>query len=186
MDDNELIESTLAGDTAAFGCLVQKYQNRLYNSVYQMVGSEEDARDIVQDAFVQAFIKLEGFQRASTFYTWLFRIAYNAMVSRRRRERPLVSLDTLHNATGEEPLDGSAAPEHHLEQQETVALVRQALAALSEEHRAILVLREIDGCDYETIGKLLDLPVGTVRSRLHRARMQLRELLKLAAYQGGG
>lgn len=186
MDDNELIKSTLAGDTAAFGCLVQKYQNRLYNSVYQMVGSEEDARDIVQDAFVQAFLKLEGFQRASTFYTWLFRIAYNAMVSRHRRERPHVSLDTLRDTTGDEPLDGAAGPESRLVQQETADLVRQALAALSDEHRAILVLREIDGCDYETIGELLGLPVGTVRSRLHRARMQLRELLKQVAYHGGG
>lgn len=185
MDDIDLIEKTLAGDTAAFGCLVQKYQNRLYNSVYQMVGDEEQARDIVQDAFVKAFIKLERFQRESTFYTWLFRIAYNAMISHLRRVRPLVSLDVRRDATGEEPLDGAATPENHLVQQETVAQVRQALAALSEQHRAILVLREIDGCDYETIAELLCLPVGTVRSRLHRARMQFREHLKQVAHHGG-
>jgi len=178
VDDNELIRYALAGNTAAFGSLVQKYQNRLYNSVYRMVGGEQEARDIVQDAFVQAFVKLEGFQRASSFYTWLFRIAHNAMVSRRRRERPLASLDMLREATGQEPLDGAAGPEQHLVQQETAAQVRQALAALSEEHREILVLREIDGCDYETIAEMLEVPVGTVRSRLHRARVQLRELLK--------
>jgi RNA polymerase sigma-70 factor (ECF subfamily) len=185
VDDNALIESTLAGDTAAFGCLVQKYQNRLYNSVWHMVGSEEDARDIVQDAFVRALVKLESFQRTATFYTWLFRIAYNVMISRQRRERPVASLDLLRETSGDEPLDGGPAPHHHLAQQETVVQVRQALAALSDEHRAIVVLREIEGCDYQTIAKLLDLPVGTVRSRLHRARMQLRELLKQLAHHDG-
>ncbi|MEX0712514.1 MAG: sigma-70 family RNA polymerase sigma factor [Pirellulales bacterium] len=177
IDESRLIDETLAGDSAAFGRLVGKYQDRLYNTMAHLVGLE-DARDLVQDAFVQAFVKLETFQRTSAFYTWLYRIAFNLAMSRKRRQRPSVSMDGLRERTGHEPVDGSAAPQDRLEQQELAGQVQAALATLSEEHRVVLVLREMDGCCYETIAEILELPVGTVRSRLHRGRMQLREHLK--------
>ncbi len=177
-DDAQLIQEALAGETAAFGQLVQKYQDRLYNTLVHVVGSVEDARDIVQDAFVQAFLKLETFRHSSAFYTWLYRIAFNVAASRYRQKRPAASVERLREASGDEPIDGRAGPVERLEQDERCRQVQQAIATLSEEHRAVLVLREIDGCCYETIAEVLELPVGTVRSRLHRARLQLRDCLK--------
>ncbi len=177
-DDAQLIDETLAGKSEEFGQLVRKYQDRLYNTILHVVGCREDARDVVQDAFVQAFVKLDTFQRSSAFYTWLYRIAFNVAVSHRRRKRAILSVERTREVTGEEPIDDGDAPGDRLEQTERSRQVRQALARLSEDHRAVLVLREIDGCCYETIADILDLPVGTVRSRLHRARLQLRDQLQ--------
>jgi RNA polymerase sigma-70 factor (ECF subfamily) len=177
-DDSQLIDEALAGNTASFGQLVRRYQDRLYNTMFHVVHCPEEAQDVVQEAFVQAFVKLDTFQRSSAFYTWLYRIAFNTAVSRKRRQRPMASVEQTRQASGQEPIDGRPAPQERLEQAERVAQVRAALAQLSEDHRAILVLREMEGCDYETIALMLDLPVGTVRSRLHRARMQLRDQLE--------
>ena len=177
-DDGQLIDQAIAGDSAAFGNLVSKYQDRLYNSLVHVVGSTDGAYDAVQDAFVQAYVKLETFERASGFYTWLYRIAFNLAVSKRRKEKPAVSVDHAREDLGQEPLDRGEAPSARLEQAERARQVQTALATLSEEHRAILVLREVDDCAYEQIAEILDLPIGTIRSRLHRARLQLRDQLK--------
>lgn len=176
-DDSQLIEQTLAGDSAAFGQLVIKYQDRLYHGLVQMLGCAEDARDIVQEALVQAFVKLDSFQGHSAFYTWLYRIAWNRAVSSRRRQRPVASVDAAHDATGAEPVAEGELPADVMSRQEDVAAVKAALAQIGETHRAVLVLREIDGMSYEEISQILDLQIGTVRSRLHRARSQLRDLL---------
>jgi len=178
IDDAQLIDETLRGRSAAFGQLVEKYQDRLYNTIVHVVGSAEDALDVVQDAFVQAFLKLETFQRSSAFYTWLYRIAFNTAASQRRRKRPTLSVEQTQETSGQEPVDGQSGPGERLEQLERSRQVQQAIAGLSEEHRAVVVLREIDGCCYETIAEILDLPLGTVRSRLHRARLQLRDQLR--------
>lgn len=177
-DDAQLIEQTLAGKTTAFGQLVRKYQDRLYHTVVHVVGSAEDARDVVQEAFVQAFLKLDTFHRTSAFYTWLYRIAFNVASSHRRRRRPYVSVEHAREVSGQEPLDGQPGPHHRLEEAERCRQVQEAIALLSEEHRTVLVLREMDGCCYETIAEILEVPVGTVRSRLHRARLQLRDQLR--------
>ncbi len=177
-DDAQLIEHALAGDRAAFGQLVRKYQGRLFNTLLHVVGRREEAEDVVQEAFVQAFVKLDTFKQKSAFYTWLYRIAFNVSVSRRRRKKVEVSVDQHREQTGEEPRDGGDGPGELLLREEQVQQVRVALDSLNEEHRIILVLREMEGCCYETIADILQLPVGTVRSRLHRARLQLREQLK--------
>ena len=177
-DDAQLIEETLQGKSTAFGQLVLKYQGRLYNTLVHVVGSTEDARDVVQDAFVQAFVKLDTFQRSSAFYTWLYRIAFNVAASHRRRRKPTLSVEHTREITGEEPLDSGDGPDEQLEGRERCRQVHEALDQLSEEHRMVLVLREIDGCCYETIAEVLEVPIGTVRSRLHRARLQLKEMLK--------
>ena len=176
IDDAQLIRDTLAGDSAAFGQLVCKYQDRLYSALAHMLRAPEEARDVVQEAFVQAFVKLETFRGSSAFYTWLYRIAFNVSVSRKRRQRTVLSLDRTRDISGEEPLD-VASPADRMERGERAVQVRAAMAVLSDEHRAILVLREVEGFDYEQIADVLDVAVGTVRSRLHRARAQLRELL---------
>ncbi|HEY2827051.1 MAG TPA: sigma-70 family RNA polymerase sigma factor [Pirellulales bacterium] len=177
-DDLALINETLLGNSSAFGRLVTRYQDRLYNTLVHVTGSAEEGRDVCQDAFVQAFVKLSSFQRTSAFYTWLYRIALNMAASRRRRKRPTVSVDEHRELTGYEPPSRDGQPSEPLERQERAARVQEALSALDEDFRTVLVLREIDGHSYETIAQMLDLPLGTVRSRLHRARMELKEQLK--------
>lgn len=174
--DMRLIEATLAGDREAFGELVRSYQERLYNSLIHLLGNEHEAQDITQDAFVQAYRRLSTFRGQSGFYTWLFRIARNLAISKLRSRRQTSS---LHQADGSireiESPDG--APQQPLENHETISQVRRALARLDEDQRTILVLREFDGLDYEAIADILEIPVGTVRSRLHRARHQLKDEL---------
>jgi len=176
-DDAPLIAVTLAGDNAAFGQLVGAYQDRLYNSLLRVLGSAEDARDITQDSLVQAFVKLNTFRGSSAFYTWLYRIAYNLAMSHLRREHKTASLDEVKTSWGSEPMDGQPAPDADTLRREQAELVHAGLAALSLEYRQILVLREIDGCRYDEIAEILELPIGTVRSRLFRARLQLRDYL---------
>lgn len=182
-DDAQLIDESLAGQPDSFGQLVQKYQDRLFNTMVHVTGSREEAEDVVQDAFVQAYVKLDMFAGKSTFYTWLYRIAFNISVSRRRRRRPETSVESIRDASGNEPTDGAETAEQKAERRERAAQVYVALDQLSHEHRSILVLREVEGCCYETIAEMLELPVGTVRSRLHRARSQLRDILRVVLQQ---
>lgn len=160
-DDAQLIDQTF--QSAAFGQLVEKYQDRLFNTVVHVIGNAEDAKDVVQEAFVQAFLKLRTFHCESAFYIWLYRIAFNVAATHRHTTQSV---------------DDGEGPTVRLEREERCRQVREAIADLNEEHRVVLVLREIDGCCYESIAEILDVPVGTVRSRLHRARLQLREQLK--------
>ena len=173
-DDSNLIRRTLEGETDAFGNMVRRYQDRLFNGMVHMLRCEVEAEDVVQEAFILAMTRLTSFRGDSSFFTWLYRIAFNVAVSRRRKKRPTISMerDQVNQTWAEE--DDSASPSHRLEQQERIDLIHNALGQLSEEHRAILVLREMDGQCYETISEILDMPIGTVRSRLHRARMQLK------------
>lgn len=177
-DDAQLIHESLAGDSGAFGQLVRKHQDRLFNTIIHVVGCSEEAEDVVQEAFVLAFVRLATFQHNSSFYTWLYRIAFNTAISRRRRRKSESSVEQSRELTGCEPIDRGDTPTERLERDERIWQVRQALETLTEDHRAILVLREIEGCCYDTISEVLGLPIGTVRSRLHRARLQLREHLK--------
>ena len=176
--DARLVEAALQGDRDAFGDLVVRYQDRLFNTLLRIAGSREDAADAVQDAFVQAYLKLESFRGDAQFFTWLYRIAMNMALSRRRRSRPVGSLEAAKSSAGEEPMDAAAGPDSRLLATERAEQVQTALADLGEQHRKILVLRELEGCSYEVIADILELPVGTVRSRLFRARLQLREKLR--------
>ncbi|HEX5102641.1 MAG TPA: sigma-70 family RNA polymerase sigma factor [Pirellulaceae bacterium] len=176
-DDSRWIEAARRGDPTAFGQLVRKYQDRLVTALLYVCGSHDEAEDVAQEAFVHAYVKLASFEGASAFYTWLYRIAINAAISRRRRRREEESVEEQRDRLGREPQDGGEGAEERLLREERAVLVRRALGRLSDEHRAILVLREVDGCDYEQIAAILDVPVGTVRSRLHRARLHLKEQL---------
>jgi RNA polymerase sigma-70 factor (ECF subfamily) len=181
-DDRRLIAECLQGRTAAFGELVQRYQDRLYHTVYRLVDNAEDARDVVQDAFLHAYQSLDGFKGDAQFFTWLYRIAVNAAISQKRKQRPVLSLDRGRNEedTQAEPLDASefSRPGRALEQAEQDRRIQDALNRLSPEHRTVLILKDMDDQKYETIAEILRVPIGTVRSRLHRARMELRQLLQ--------
>ena len=172
-EDDQIIDATLAGDTAAFGELVRKYQDRLFNTLVHVVGCADEAQDVAQETFILAFRKLGKFQRKSSLYTWLYRIAMNTWISSKRKKRPQYSVDVAQ-AAGQEPVDLSQSPEEHMEQGERVGQIRAAIDELNDEHRGVLVLRDIEGCGYDQISQILEIPVGTVRSRLHRARMHLK------------
>ncbi|MEN6558625.1 MAG: sigma-70 family RNA polymerase sigma factor [Thermoguttaceae bacterium] len=177
-DDDPWIDQTLRGQPEAFGHLALKYQDRLFQAVFHMVGHAEDARDLVQESLVQAMLHLDSFERHCAFYTWLYRIAFNAAMSHRRRRRPTASVEQASERAGVEPSDRGDGPLETLEREEQCRQVQEAIARLDADHRAVLVLREIDGRNYESIAAILDIPLGTVRSRLHRARLELRERLQ--------
>lgn len=183
-DDRRLIADCLAGRPAAFGDLVRRYQDRLFNSVLRLVDQPTDAADVVQDAFLNAYQNLESFKGDAEFFTWLYRVAFNAAVSRRRKNRPIGSLDAGAGGESFEPADDSEGirPGELMERGEDFAAVHAGLKLLSPEHRAVLVMKDIDGLKYEQIAEITGVPIGTVRSRLHRARLELRELLAPGEY----
>jgi RNA polymerase sigma-70 factor, ECF subfamily len=163
--------------------LVARYQERLYPTILRLIGSAEDAEDILQDTFVRAFEKLDQFQGDSSFYTWIYRIAVNLALSgyRRRRVRSPHQLKWERQSIScEDSPDESpeADPTLPLERAERERIVEDALNKLGPEHRAVVVLKDFDGHRYEEISAILNVPVGTVRSRLHRARCELRDRLR--------
>ena len=188
--DQSLIEACLAGRREAFGQLVERYQHRLFHSLVHLLGSTEDAQDAAQDALILAFEKLGTFRGESQFYSWLFRIAYNSAVSSKRKPGsskrktgPMsVSLEARRDASGLEPADlnPSTEPSFGLDVSDRQRLVQQALGELSDELREAIVLKEVEQMSYEEIAEVVGIPLGTVRSRIHRARMELRQ--KLAAF----
>lgn len=180
LTDEELIRESLSGSTQAFDQLVVRYQDRLVHSLEHSFGSRDDALEVAQQAFVLAWQRLSTFRGEAGFYSWLYRIARNAAATRARRRRHSTrSLNQLSESAGYEPVDerSSASPDHETDRSETVAAVRDALQQLAEEFRTPLVLKEIDGFSYEEIAAILDIPMGTVRSRLFRARQELAERL---------
>lgn len=176
--DQRWVEEALAGKVESFEMLVRRHQDRLFNTMVCVTGCVHEAEEVVQDAMLQAYAKLPTFQGKSQFYTWLYRIAFNLSISRNRKRRPRVSLEQIQNEHGVDPLDEGERPDDSMLRSERAEQLYQALNQLSEEYRSVLVLRELEDFDYETISGMLDIPVGTVRSRLHRARTMLRDQLR--------
>lgn len=178
-DDYGLIAACLAGKTEAFGQLVSRYQDRLFNTVIRLMDNPEDARDVVQEAFLNAYQSLHAFKGDSLFFTWLYRIAVNTAISYRRKHKVLLRLHQGSDDNHLEPADpsGESRPGHALEMAEEERRVHEALARLSAEHRAVLVMKDLEGQKYEDMAEILAVPIGTIRSRLHRARLELRDVL---------
>lgn len=163
------------GDQDAFGVLIRRYQHRLVNFIGVMIGDRSEAEDVAQDAFLKAFQGLDRFRGSSSFKTWLYQIALNVArthVSRRRARAGLSSErdpgEALDQAIGAEDIERQLIDRDRLD---------RALGALPEEWREVVVLRDIEGLDYKEIAAALDMPMGTVESRLFRARARLREAL---------
>jgi len=178
-DDQRLIANSRAGDAAAFGELVARYQDRLFNTLLRLVGNPEDARDVVQEAFLHAYQSLHAFKGDALFFTWLYRIGVNTAISMKRKQRLVLRAPPGPNGEGGlDPLDPSelSRPGHALEMAEEEKRVHDALSRLSAEHRAVLVMKDMDGMKYEEMAEVLQVPVGTIRSRLHRARLELRDI----------
>ena len=182
MTEQELVHAAQSGDQSAFGQLVTANQAMVYSLAYRMTGNPEDAADLTQEAFLNAWRSLGSFNGQSAFSTWIYRLASNACIDFLRREKRRSSLSmTLED---EDDADRQAdlpddrwSPQRALERREAQEAVRQGLAALSPEHREVLVLRELEGLSYAEIAHALGLEEGTVKSRIARARLSLREFL---------
>jgi RNA polymerase sigma-70 factor (ECF subfamily) len=146
------------------------------------VDNAEDALDVVQETFLNAYQALDGFKGDALFFTWLYRIAVNTAISLKRKQRVVLSYDAARNGEGVEPQDESeySQPGTNLERAEEERRIQEALNRLSPEHRAVLIMKDMEGQKYEMMAEILGVPIGTIRSRLHRARAELRELLEQA------
>lgn len=174
--DAELARHAQAGTASAFDALVRRYQDRVYNMCYRMTHNHADALDLTQTAFLKALQALPRFEWRSSFYTWLFRIVVNLTISHRRRPR-LARLDDEAELRGEIASRPNAGPSARLEGTELSERLEAALTELDEEFRVAVLLRDVEGLDYETIGEIVGAPVGTVKSRIHRGRESLRAAL---------
>lgn len=194
-----MLQKAQAGDRGAYGQIVVLYQDRLYNAVLRLVGDREEARELTQEAFTRGLEKIDSFRGDASPYTWLFRIGVNLAISQLRKVRRLRIFSLDRPSAGARGGRGSAAsfdddqaaglldrvardrsasaPER-LESRERDQMVLAALGRLDAEYRAVLVMRDIEGFDYQQMADILALPLGTLKSRLFRARMALRDELK--------
>jgi len=186
--DAPLVREAQAGSRAAFDMLVLKYQRRVERLLSRSVRDPADVADLCQDTFLAAYRALPAFRGESAFYTWLYRIAVNAAKRHRARQRPVESLDAEDEregtfGTGAAPSD-DATPEALLAGRQLARELDDAVAALAEDQRRALLLREVDGLSYDEIADLMDCPPGTVRSRIFRAREAV--AARLRPLLGGG
>lgn len=183
--DEVLVSKCKRGDMAAFDELIGRYQDRVYNLAYRLTSSHDDASDMAQEAFLRVYVSLSGFRGRSAFSTWLYRVVSNVCLDelRRRGRRPLLVVDrAVDTGEGElvrEVVDPSPGPDEHVERRELGREIQKALAGLGDQQRLMVILRDIDELSYQEIAEILSLPLGTVKSRLSRARQALRdEMLK--------
>ncbi len=174
------INRVLAGDSRAFEWIIKKYQRRVYFTVLQMVMNHEDADDVLQETFIKAYTKLNTFDESYPFYPWLYRIAVNTALNHQKKKSRLraMSLDDLDGNNHHAELAESAQQVHTMEGNELAGKLWEALDRIPHEQRTVFVLRVNDGLSYQEISDTLEISIGTVMSRLSRAREKLRTLLQ--------
>ena len=189
VEDAVLVQKWQKGDTAAIEKLVCKYQGRIYNIILKICSNPDDAAELMQDTFVKVLENIDKFESRSSFYTWAFRIAVNLTLNYRKRKATVgfTSLDAESASDNEQVGQGLAAilsddkspdPAQVAENKELCDLIQKGINKLDEEQRTIIVLRDIEGMDYEQIAEVLNTEFGTVKSRLSRARAALRHILE--------
>ena len=190
INDAVLIEQYQKGDSAALEQLVLKYQNRIYNVILKMCADPDDAAELTQETFVKVIENLDKFEGRSSFYTWTFRIAVNLTLNYCQRNSKLAfrSLDEEQQQKDDSDVkqvlkdflsdDSSPDPAAEVQSKELYRIAAKVLMGLDEEHRAVIVLRDIEGMSYARIAEVLDIELGTVRSRLSRARSKMRDILE--------
>lgn len=187
--DASIVERVQQGDRQAFRILVERYQTRAFHVAKRVLRSEHDAEEVVQEAFVKAFLSLESFKGQSKFYTWFYRIVFNMAVDvqRKQQRRGRDSVEYIEDLGMFDVQEGEhEGPESNVANRELLELAQRALRKLSPEHRAVLVMREFDGLSYDEIAEFLNVNKGTVMSRLFYARKNLqKELSELEDGSGG-
>ena len=174
-DDRDLVRRIRDGDAEALRAIVERYQDRIFSLIYGIVRDRHEVEDVAQEVFLKVYTRIQAFDERSKFYTWLYRVAANAAKDhvKKRSRRPAVALkeDDVIPSTGDNPVGHAAAAE-------TRRLVREAIAALPLRYREVLTLRELDGLSYNEIAGVLKISIGTVESRLHRARAKLKRRME--------
>ncbi len=186
MDDHSLLAATKAGDELAFNEIVRRYRNQITNFVYRMIDDYDRAADIAQETMLRVYMNVERYQATFSFSTYIYRIAQNLAITelRQRKRRRLIPLPTFFSDKDSEEIEVDLKDEHHIDADEDMIAderqkaVRRAIASLPEKYRAPLVLCDLQEMSYEDISAILDLPTGTVKSRINRARGLLREKLR--------
>ena len=179
-----LVKKSQSGDVESFELLISSYDKRAYNIAYRVMGNEEDAKDMAQEALLRVFRALKDFKGQSSFSTWLYRIVTNVCLDelRRRKNEKYVSMDSaIQTDNGElhmELCSDKETPENVYERVEQRELIKSAIREMNEEYRSVIVLRDIQGFSYDEISNILDCSLGTVKSRINRARTMLRDKLK--------
>ncbi|MBE6631968.1 MAG: sigma-70 family RNA polymerase sigma factor [Ruminococcaceae bacterium] len=185
-DDLVLIKKASNGDSDAFGQLIIKYQNLVYNVCYQFLRNSDDAYDVSQDVFLKAYRSIRTFRGECSFSTWLYRITQNAVkdhISRETRHRTVqmssLTIDDDKETEIDLPdSDENGMPDVFAERKDTIKAVRDAISALPEMYKEVIVLRDIEERSYEEIAEMLGIELGTVKSRIYRARISLKEFLE--------
>ena len=182
-EDFELVQRAQREDVRAYDELIRRYQERIYATVYHMTSNHEDANDLTQETFIKAYRALKLFKGDSSFYTWIYRIAVNKTINffKQRKNRMHMSLDDMDLNAEHDPdllsLMSEKTPERDLNLAELQNKLNEAMQRLSEQHRMVVTLYDIQGVSHEEIGKMMNCNVGTVRSRLFYARQQLQAYL---------
>src|SRR5450432_1436858 len=182
-EESALVHRARQGDLAAYDDLVKRYQERIYATIYHMTSNHEDANDLAQDSFIKAFQALKSFKGGSSFYTWLYRIAVNKTINflKQRKNRINMSLNDLDFNTENNPdlvaLISEKTPQRDAGLKELQEKLNAAMLKLSEPHRLVVVLHDVQGMSHEEVAQVMDCNIGTVRSRLFYARQQLQSLL---------
>jgi RNA polymerase sigma-70 factor (ECF subfamily) len=182
-EELELVRRARRGDLAAYDELVRRYQERIYATIYNMTANHEDANDLAQETFIKAYHALSSFKGNSTFYTWLYRIAINKTINflKQRKNRTHMSLNDLDFNAEHDPdlvaLISDKTPRRAANLNELQEKLNEAMLKLSEPHRLVVTLHDVQGLAHEDIARIMDCNVGTVRSRLFYARQQLQALL---------
>ncbi len=185
-EDHTLVARAQAGDVAAYDQLVQRHQAKIYGLIYNMTSNQQDAEDLVQEVFLKGFKVLKHFKGKSSFYSWIYRIAINRTINfiKKRRNRSALSLNDMDSTVENDPayveLSARESPLRDVSLAELQEKLNNALRTLSEKHRAVVVLHDIQGIPHDEIGKMMNCSPGTVRSRLFYARQQLQN--ELAEY----
>lgn len=183
LSEQELIQSAKNGNALAFEQLIADHQKRIFSIAYRIAGNQEDASDMAQEVLIKVFRNLKNFRGDSKFSTWLYRVATTTCLDEQKKQRrhTAYSLDeTLETEDGTlamEPVDTGPTPEESLERKALRDAIHLAIGKLKEEHKKVILLREVQGLPYDEIAKILNCSEGTVKSRINRAREQLKKIL---------
>jgi len=183
VEESALVRQAQRGDLKSYDDLMRRYQERIYATVYHMTSNHEDANDLVQESFIKAFHALKSFKGGSSFYTWIYRIAVNKTINflKQRKHKAAMSLDDLDFNAEHDPdlvaLISDKTPRREAGLAELQEKLNEALMRLSEPHRLVVTLHDVQGVSHEEIAKVMDCNIGTVRSRLFYARQQLQAYL---------